>query len=322
VPFDDMAKTDADKAWLKSFYPALMTNGTYKGKTYGIPFQRSNIVLYWNKAAFKEAGLDPEKPPTNWNEMRDMAAKLVKKDGGNVSRWGVMVPSTGYPYWMFQAFARQNGQDLMSPDGTRTNFTHPDVVNALQYWVDLGRKHNVMPAGTVEWGTLRQNFIEGKTAMMWHTTGNLTAVKDSAKFPFGVAMLPASKQPGSPTGGGNWYVFKKSTPQEREAAFQFIKWITAPERAADWSIATGYVAVSPAAYETPKLKSYVSEFPPAAVARDQFKFATPELSTFQTGRVRKALDDAIQAALTGSKTPAEALKTAQGESERLLKPYK
>ncbi|MCD6043309.1 MAG: transporter substrate-binding protein [Burkholderiales bacterium] len=322
VPFDDMAKTDADKAWLKSFYPALMTNGTYKGKTYGIPFQRSTIVLYWNKAAFKDAGLDPEKPPTNWNEMRDMAAKLVKKDGGNVTRWGVMVPSTGYPYWMFQAFARQNGQDLMSPDGTRTNFTHPDVVNALQYWVDLGRKHNVMPAGTVEWGTLRQNFIEGKTAMMWHTTGNLTAVKDSAKFPFGVTMLPASKQPGSPTGGGNWYLFKKSTPQEREAAFQFIKWITAPERAADWSIATGYVAVSPAAYETPKLKSYVSEFPPAAVARDQFKFATPELSTFQTGRVRKALDDAIQAALTGSKTPAEALKTAQGESERLLKPYK
>src|SRR5688572_32944394 len=80
VPFDDMAKTDADKAWLKSFYPALMTNGTYKGKTYGIPFQRSTIVLYWNKDAFKDAGLDPDKPPSSWDEMRTMAAKLVKKD--------------------------------------------------------------------------------------------------------------------------------------------------------------------------------------------------------------------------------------------------
>jgi sn-glycerol 3-phosphate transport system substrate-binding protein len=58
------------------------------------------------------------------------------------------------------------------------------------------------------------------------------------------------------------------------------------------------------------------------VARDQLKFATPELSTFQTGRVRKALDDAIQAAITGSKSPAEALKAAQAESERLLKSYK
>ena len=69
-----------------------------------------------------------------------------------------------------------------------------------------------MPEGTVEWGTLRQAFTEGKTAMMWHTTGNLTAVKDSAKFPFGVAMLPAKKQPGSPTGGGNFYISKKASP--------------------------------------------------------------------------------------------------------------
>lgn len=323
VPFDDMAGTPADKAWLKSFYPALMANGTYKGKVYGIPFQRSTIVMYWNKDAFKDAGLDPEKPPANWNEMTQMAAKLVRRDSsGNVTRWGVMVPSTGYAYWMFQAFARENGQDLMNREGNQTNFAHPDVIGALQYWRDLGAKHKVMPEGTVEWGTLRQNFTEGKTAIMWHTTGNLTAVKDGAKFPFGVAMLPASKQRGSPTGGGNWYLFKKSTPAERKAAFEFIKWITAPERAADWSIATGYVAVSPASYETPKLKQYVAGFPAAAVARDQLKFATPELSTFQTGRVRKALDDAIQAALTGGKTPSDALKAAQQESERLLKSYR
>ncbi|HEY5896868.1 MAG TPA: ABC transporter substrate-binding protein [Burkholderiales bacterium] len=323
VAFDDIATTADDKKWLKSFYPALMANGTYKGKVYGVPFQRSTIVMYWNKDAFKEAGLDPDKAPATWNEMTQMAAKLVKKDAsGNVSRWGVEVPSTGYAYWMFQAFARQNGQDLMNKDGNKTNFANPDVVAALQYWRDLGAKHKVMPEGTVEWGTLRQNFTEGKTAMMWHTTGNLTAVKDTAKFPFGVAMLPASKQRGSPTGGGNWYIFKKSSPAERKAALAFIKWITTPERTAEWSIATGYVGTRPDAYETPKLKEYVSGFPQAAVARDQLKFATPELSTFQTGRVRKALDDAIQAALTGGKPPADALKAAQQESDRLLKSYK
>jgi len=323
VAFDDIATSSADRAWLKSFYPALMANGTYKGKVYGIPFQRSTIVMYWNKDAFREAGLDAEKPPANWDEMASMAAKLVKKDAsGNVARWGVMVPSTGYAYWMFQAFARENGQDLMNPEGNRTNFAHPDVIAALQYWRDLGAKHKVMPEGTVEWGTLRQNFTEGKTAIMWHTTGNLTAVKDSAKFPFGVAMLPAAKQRGSPTGGGNWYLFKKSSPAERKAALAFIQWITAPERSAEWSIATGYVGTRPDAYDTPKLKEYVSGFPQAAVARDQLKFATAELSTFQTGRVRKALDDAIQAALTGGKTPADALKAAQQEAERLLKSYR
>ena len=320
VAFDDIG---ADKKWLQSFYPALMANGTYKGKTYGIPFQRSTIVMYWNKEAFKEAGLDPEKAPGTWDEMEKAAAKLVKKDaGGNIARWGVSVPSTGYAYWMFQAFARENGQDLMNKDGNQTNFAHPDVVSALQYWRDLGAKFHVMPEGTVEWGTLRQAFTEGKTAMMWHTTGNLTAVKDNAKFPFGVSMLPASKQRGSPTGGGNFYLFKKTSPEERKAALAFVKFMTAPERAAEWSMATGYVGTRPDAYDTPKLKEYVSGFPQAAVARDQLKFATAELSTFQTGRVRKSLDDAIQAALTGAKSPADALKGAQAESERLLKPYR
>jgi sn-glycerol 3-phosphate transport system substrate-binding protein len=323
VAWDDVATTPDDKAWLKAFYPALMMNGTYKSKVYGIPFQRSTIVLYWNKDAFKEAGLDPDRPPANWTEMTQMASKLVKRDAaGNVTRWGVMVPSTGYAYWMFQAFARQNGQDLMNRDGNQTNYAHPDVIAALQFWRDLGVKHKVMPEGTVEWGTLRQAFTEGKTAMMWHTTGNLTAVKDTAKFPFGVAMLPASKQRGSPTGGGNFYMFKKTTPEERKAALAFVKWMTAPERAADWSMATGYVATRPDAYATPKLKEYAASFPPAVVARDQFEFATPELSTFQTGRVRKQLDDAIQATLTGQKSPADALNAAQAEADKLLRSYR
>jgi sn-glycerol 3-phosphate transport system substrate-binding protein len=135
-------------------------------------------------------------------------------------------------------------------------------------------------------------------------------------------MLPASKQRGSPTGGGNFYVFKKTTPEERKAALAFVKWMTTPERAADWSMATGYVATRADAYETAKLKAYAAEFPPAVVARDQFQYATPELATFQTGRVRKLLDDAIQASLTGQKTPAAALKAAQTEADRLLRPYK
>ena len=80
--------------------------------------------------------------------------------------------------------------------------------------------------------------------------------------------------------------------------------------------------MSPAAYETQKLQDYVKGFPYAAVARDQLEFATAELSTFQTGRVRKALDDAIQAALTGSKSASDALGDAQAEANRLLKPYK
>jgi sn-glycerol 3-phosphate transport system substrate-binding protein len=323
VPFDDLIKTADDKAWLKSFYPAFMENSQTGGKTWGIPFQRSTVVLFYNKDAFKEAGLDPDRPPQTWTQMREYAQKLTKRDAsGNVSQWGVQIPSSGFPYWLFQGLAIENGVNLMNQAGTEVYYDKPEVVGALQYWLDLVNKYKVHPPGIVEWGTTPKDFFERKVAMMWTTTGNLTNVKNNAKFDFGVAMLPASKQRGSPTGGGNFYIFKKSTPAQREAAFKFIKWVTAPERAAQWGIDTGYVAVRADAWETPVMKKYVAGFPAAAVARDQLPFAKAELSTHDNQRVTKALNDGLQAALTGTKSAAQALKDAQREGDRLLRSYK
>jgi sn-glycerol 3-phosphate transport system substrate-binding protein len=323
VPFDDLIKTADDKAWLKSFYPAFMENSQTGGKTWGIPFQRSTVVLFYNKDAFKEAGLDPDRPPQTWTQMREYAQKLTKRDAsGNVSQWGVQIPSSGFPYWLFQGLAIENGVNLMNQAGTEVYYDKPEVVGALQYWLDLVNKYKVHPPGIVEWGTTPKDFFERKVAMMWTTTGNLTNVKNNAKFDFGVAMLPASKQRGSPTGGGNFYIFKKSTPAQREAAFKFIKWVTAPERAAQWGIDTGYVAVRADAWETPVMKKYVAGFPAAAVARDQLPFAKAELSTHDNQRVTKALNDGLQAALTGTKGAAQALKDAQREAVRLLRSYK
>ncbi len=317
VPFESVVETEAEKEWLNSFYPALMANGEIEGKTWGVPFQRSTIVAYYNKDMFREAGLDPENAPETWDELVEMGKALTNDD-----HHGLMIPSTGYPYWMFQALAIQNGQELMSNDGLTTYFDDPDTVEALEYWKSLSTEHGIMPEGTVEWGTLRQAFLEGETAMMWHSTGNLTAVKNNAEFDFGVAMLPGKERLGSPTGGGNFYLFKDSTEEEKQAALELIKFMTAPEQAAKWSIETGYMGVSPAAYETEELKAYTAEFPPALVARDQLEHAVAEFSTFETARVRDGLNAAIQSALTGDKSPEDALAEAQAAAERQLRAYK
>jgi sn-glycerol 3-phosphate transport system substrate-binding protein len=315
IAFEDIE--GVDQGWLDSFYPALMANSRIEGKTWGIPFQRSTIVAYYNKDMFRAAGLDPEAPPASWDEMVSMG-KALTKDG----TYGLMIPSTGYPYWMFQALAIQNGKELMSGDGLETYFDDPAVVETLEFWKSLSTEHGIMPEGTVEWGTLRQAFLEGQTAMMWHSTGNLTAVKKEARFDFGVSVLPANVRPGSPTGGGNFYVFEDTTDEERAAALKLIAFMTAPEQAAEWSIATGYMGVSPASYETEALKAYTAEFPPALVARNQLENAVAEFSTFETARVRDGLNNAIQAALTGGKSPADALAEAQEAAERLLKDYR
>ena len=233
VPWEDLARAPDDQAWMKSFFPAFMKNSQTGGKTWGIPFQRSTIVLYWNKEAFKEVGLDPNKPPTTWAEQVEFARKLTKRDaGGNVSQWGVQVPSSGFPYWLFQGFTTQNDVLLMNEAGNQTFYDKPAVVESLQYWVDLSQKHKVMAPGVIEWGTTPKDFFEKKAAMIWTTTGNLTNIRTNAGFPFGVAMLPAKKHPGSPTGGGNFYIFAKTTPAEQAAALKFAKWATAPQRAA------------------------------------------------------------------------------------------
>src|SRR5712691_1390612 len=246
VPFDDLVKGPEDHAWMKSFFPAFMKNSQTGGKTWGIPFQRSTIVLYWNKEAFKDAGLDPEKAPANWADELAFAEKLTLRDGsGNTSQWGMQILSSGFPYWLFQGLTTQNDVILMNEAGDRTFFDKPAVVEALQRWVDLGRTLKVMAPGVIEWGTTPKDFFERKTAMMWTTTGNLTNVRNNAKFPFGVAMLPAGKRRGTPTGGGNFYIFKKVSRAQQEAALKFAAWMTSPERAAQWGIDTGYVAVRP-----------------------------------------------------------------------------
>jgi sn-glycerol 3-phosphate transport system substrate-binding protein len=322
LPIDTLAETPTDKTWLGSFYPAFLKNAEVAGHTWGVPFQRSTIVLFWNKAAFKDAGLDPEKPPATWQDQADFAARLTHRAGDAVSRWGVQIPSSAFAYWVFQALATEAGGALANADGTQTDYASPAAITALRYWLDLNTKYHAHPPGVVEWGTTPGDFLQQKVAMIWTTTGNLSNIRKNATFPFGVAMLPADKQRGSPTGGGNFYMFKAASEAQRQAGLQFVRWISSPERAAQWGVDTGYVATRPEAWETPAMKQYVADFPAASVARDQLQFTVAELSTHDNQRVTQALNDGLQAALTGRATPEAALTEAQATATRLLRAFK
>jgi sn-glycerol 3-phosphate transport system substrate-binding protein len=133
--------------------------------------------------------------------------------------------------------------------------------------------------------------------------------------------MPKKLRGGSPTGGGNIYIFKNKDKAKQAAALEFARFLTTPEKAADWGIATGYVATRPDAWETEAMKKYVAGFPAALIARDQLKDAVAELSTHDNQRVTKALNDALQAVLTGAKQPKPALDEAQAEAMRILHPY-
>ena len=323
-PLDPYIKTAEDKAWLAGFMPAYLKSAQVEGKLWSAPFQRSTAVLYWNKKAFAEAGLDPEKYPTTWDEMVQYGKAVLKKDAsGKVTRWGVGIPgNVGSAQWLFGALVAQNGGRLFNENGKETYLTDPKVVEALQFWVDLSKVHGVHPPGIQEWGTTPSDFLEGRIAMVWTTTGNLTNIKKNANFDFGVAPYPGKAKPASVLGGGNFYIFAKASQAEKDAAFKFIKYMTSDELQADWGIQTGYVAPRDGAWENPALKSYIAGLPAAEVARKQIASSVPEFSTYENARTTKILNDAIGAALTGAKTPEKALADGQAEIDRILRPYR
>jgi sn-glycerol 3-phosphate transport system substrate-binding protein len=133
--------------------------------------------------------------------------------------------------------------------------------------------------------------------------------------------MPSKLRGGSPTGGGNIYILKNNDKAKQAAALEFARFLTTPDMAADWGIATGYVATRPDAWDTEAMKKYTAGFPAALVARDQLKDAVAELSTHDNQRVTKALNDALQAVLTGAKPAKAALDDAQAEANRILHTY-
>jgi len=323
IPITDVATTAEDATWLDGFYKGFMNDATLDGKIYGVPFQRSTPVLYYNKDAFREAGLDPDSPPATWTEMIEMGKKLTKKDdNGNVVQWGTRIPTLGLGgAWLYGGLVISNGSVLSADNGIDVAIDTPEALGALEFLTQLSSE-GVMAPGGISWGDTPKAFIEGNAATIWTSTGNLAYVNDNAEFDWGVAFLPGGKGPGAPVGGGNFYIFKDTSAEEQAAALDFIKFMTAPENAAKWAIATGYIAPRADTWETPIMKEYAAKLPQALVALDQIQYAKREFATFQRGQVTKFLVEAIESTIDGQTTAAEALAEAQKRADGILNDYK
>ncbi|MCI6038807.1 MAG: ABC transporter substrate-binding protein [Clostridiales bacterium] len=321
MPLDDLIAADPEgQAFVDDFIDGFMLDSYVDGQTYSIPFQRSTMVMFYNKDAFNEVGLDPEAPPANWTEMVEYAQKLT-----NDKRYGVGIAlNSGSAQWAFTGFSLENctnGVGLMNPNGKEVYFNTPENIEALQLWLDLQNKYNCMAPGIVQWTDLPTQFLAGEVAMIYHTTGNLTNIKNNATFDFGVCFMPAGRQYGAPTGGGNFYITNGISEERQQAAWKYIKFMCETERAAQWSIDTGYVATRNSCYETELLKDYYASFPQALVAYEQLQYAQPELTTYSAAEMWRILNDNIQAAVTGEMTAAEALEAAQEQGDELLADY-
>lgn len=321
MPLDDLIAADTDgKEYIEDFLPGFMEDSYVDGKIYSIPFQRSTMVMFYNKDAFREVGLDPEKPPTTWEELVEYGQKLT-----NENRYGVGLPlNSGSAQWAFTGYCLQNsenGENLMSEDGKQVMFDTPGNIEALQFWLDLQNKYEIMAPGIVQWTDLPTQFLAGEVAMIYHTTGNMANISQNAEFDFGTCFLPGHKRQAAPTGGGNFYISSGLSEERVQAAWKFIRFMTETDRAAQWSLDTGYVATRQSCFETDMMKNYYEELPQAKVAYEQIAIAKPELTTYNAAEMWRILNDNIQSAVVGDATPEEALKAAQEQATEVLAEY-
>jgi len=315
---DITAQAKADDIY-QDFLPGFLDTCISDDRLYGLPYQPSTPVLYFNKQAFKDAGIT--KAPDTWDELLETAQALTLRDGDTLKRWGLTFGG-GWHDWIFECFCRQN--ELVPWTKDKVLFDRPESVDALEFWVKLVQS-GVMPAAST-WQGSANDFLAGQTAMLYHSTGSLTNLRTSAPFDVGVAFMPKNKTYGAAQGGGPLMIAKNQSDKQKEASWTFARWMTNTENQAKWSKATGYLAVRKSSWESEDMQSYLQDVPEAKIALDQAAYAGAFLQVPGYHRVREFLKGAIDRTLAGEikadAALADATKNANREIERVLRRMK
>ncbi len=313
TPLDGFIAKAGGRAYIDRFMPAMLLNSYYKGMMYALPYARSVPVLYYNKDAFKEAGI--AQPPATWAEFASDAAKLTIRQGSQVTRWGAEFPLDAYN-WIVYALIYEAGGEVISPDLKRLYLDRPAAVDAIQFWWDLVNTHKVMPAFT-PWTQASQDFVAQKTAMLMHSSGSQAFFRQSAKFAWGITRLPKHKRYGVNPGGGNLSLFTKN-PAQMQAAWTFISWMVEPRQTAYWSEHSGYIAVMKDAWDLPSMKKLVLEHPEVLVTVEQLRDAYVEPGAPGWPQVKDLLHDTIQAILANKVPLHQGLSELTSKANAML----
>ncbi len=228
VPVDDAY---ADGYVDESVVPeSLKENLKYDGKYYGVPMNVATLLLYYNKTIFEEAGLDPESPPTTWDELEAYAEQIVEKTG----KYGFdMAVKDTTPMWCIMLWG--NGGDIIE-DG-KAVFNSEQNVETITRWAEDIRDKGFGPE-VLTGGEIDKLFESQKLAMYfcgpWATTGF-----ENAGIDFGVAQAPAGPETQITQANGVG-LYMTSSSEKKEAVYDFFSWWNSKDTQVKWSLGTGF----------------------------------------------------------------------------------
>lgn len=285
------------------------------GKIFALPAYGTTQVLYYNKAAFEQAGINPESIKT-WQDLAEAAKAMTSEDGSFVG-WEPMWGSAN----LVDA-ALSNGASLLSEDGKTVTINSEEWVEvweSFRQWIhdDKIMKVNSGGQGWEYWYTTIDDVLQNKAGGYTGSSG------DQADLDF--SIVAAMEQPGfndnpsAPTADALQLVMlESSSDEEKEGVYEFMKYFTTPENQAKWSMATGYVAVRQSTLEVEEFKTYTQENPQALVPISQAAHGTPALTDPTGGKIFDALSIAADKVELENISAKEALDEAQKTAQEAL----
>lgn len=308
---------DRDGITRDQFYGWAWDQTLYEGATYGIPFETDVRVLFWNKQLFAEAGLDPNVPPTTWEELEEYADKLdVKNEDGTYSRIGFFpLWNAGFnPFWAYL-----NGAPLILEDGT-PDINSPEAVEALTWikgWVDRYGGWQALANFKANYGAAPNDIFMGNGVAMvvdifgynsqleFYRPYALLADESKPRMEWGIATLPYNTTPADWSGGFSFSI--PSGSPNAEAAWEFIKCATSAEGQASWARDTQAQPTNLMAATDPVLLSN----PLWAVVDQALQVSTGGVYVPDYPNWGQELDTRFEKVWNGELTPQQALDEAQ-----------
>ncbi|MFI5341426.1 MAG: ABC transporter substrate-binding protein [Candidatus Methylomirabilales bacterium] len=318
-PFIDKA---GGKKYLGEYYDTLIQLASQKGGVYGLPRFAGGYLLYYNKDMFSAAGLDPAKPPTNWEELLQYARKLTKKDAaGNTVQYGYGLHGMNrtdvvsrFVNWMYA-----NGADVISADGKTALLDQPKAIETLKFWSELYTKEKVVPPGVIQAhpGTVRSQFAQKQIAMelgiLWGVD-MVFAENPALKASLEVAPFPRQNS-SYPSNFQAVYDSISATSKHPEEAFKLLEFMLRPENQLSLFKRSRYGPTQPRVFNMADVKH--DAYAQAMAKVNQHLKPLPSIPQWE--QVSKIMGDAMQLTLNGAKTPEAAFKEANAQINQLLR---
>lgn len=321
-----------DKLDLKgTFYAADLEPQYNDGKLYALPqaVAAGNYLIFWNKAHFREAGLDPEKGPKTWTEFAEASRKLTKKSGDSFDRIGSLYWYLGNNAWY--QWAANNGGQVFSDDARKVQWDSKENLEALEWLVrnldeEYGGYERIRSFATQPGpggAEGNQSWFNGKISMhiigIWHF---LQLQAEAPQLEYGVGLFPFNdKNPAAKVvqfADGGWGYNIPRGAKNVDAAWEWIKYMTLGQGQLDFFKAQGRPSVVPKYNEDPE---YTKANPSWPVVQEMLKSAVASPVTPVYAQVRKLSDQMVEEALVKKRTPADAVKWGTEEAQKLHDEY-